>query len=273
MKLHFSKYAGCGNDFILFDNRNQTFPSENRALISRLCHRHKGIGADGVILLENSQKADFRMRIFNSDGGEAEMCGNGIRCLLMFIHELGGKGSSYKIETFHRILPISFNKGNIQVEMSDPTDVRWDLKMAIDNQNFLMHHLDTGVPHAITFVDDINSFDIQTIGPKVRFHPEFAPKGANFNIASVDEKGDVSVRTYERGVEMETQACGTGATASAIAAAKAFGLNSPVVVHTKSGEALEIGLEFNNGIPTNVTMTGPATFIFSGAMDIADEAD
>lgn len=152
--------------------------------------------------------------------------------------------------------------------MSDPTDIRWEVNLSVDDENYRMHYLDTGVPHAIHFVEDIQTVDLQTLGPKVRFHPQFAPKGANFNVASVDRTGEVWIRTYERGVEQETLACGTGATAAAISAAKNYGLKSPVRVHTKSLETLEIGFDFIGDRPTAVTMTGPAAFIYQGKVSL-----
>lgn len=234
--------------------------------VSVLCDRHQGIGADGVILLENSTAAHFRMRIFNADGSEAEMCGNGIRCLFKFIQELGFSDNSYLIQTMHSTLAVSHQGDRVNAAMPAPKDIRWDVKMNVENIPLSLHHIDTGVPHAVWLVPDHNAINLASLGPKVRFHPLFAPRGANFNVASVDSNGDVSIRTYERGVEQETQACGTGAVAAALAAAKTYGLKGPLKVCTKSGEVLDIGFEFEGGIPGKVTMTGPARFIFKGSI-------
>lgn len=260
----FSKYAGCGNDFILFDNRSLTFPADPHAIVDRLCHRQKGIGADGVILLENSQKAHFKMRIFNSDGSEAEMCGNGIRCLLKFIQDCGIQGNQFDIETMRKTLKVCFEMDDVAVEMGDPAEVRWEIPLS----PWMVHHLDTGVPHAVIFSDNMDSLNLNECGPKIRFHTMFAPRGANANFAQVDAKGVVYVRTYERGVEQETLACGTGATATALAAARIYGLKAPVKVKVRSGDILKIDFNLVGDNFTDVRLIGPVQYVFSGTIDL-----
>jgi diaminopimelate epimerase len=264
----FSKYSGCGNDFILIDNRKKSFPLENPFLIPNLCNRKMGIGADGIVLLENSSSADFRMRIFNSDGSEAEMCGNGVRCLGKFLKELGEKTNNFTIETMHRKHSLALlENGSVRVEMGDPSDIQWEIPLSIEGGFLIIDSLNTGVPHAICFMEDIEKVNLCFLGPQVRHHPYF-PRGTNFNIAEVDKNGEVWVRTFERGVEEETLACGTGATAAAIAASKKFGLLSPILVHTKSKEILEIQTTFHGYQPTKVFMTGAASFSYSGVFSI-----
>lgn len=263
--MDFSKYAGSGNDFILIDNRALPFPA-NPPLIARLCHRQLGIGADGVILLENSQKADFRMRIFNADGGEAEMCGNGIRCLMRFIRELGGIRPTYKIETMHSLVTIAEEGEGVCVQMPEPFDIQWD--MTLNNIPHRIQRLNTGVPHAVLFVDDLEAETWMALAPHIRRHPSLAPEGTNVNFASLDPSGSLRVRTYERGVEGETLACGTGATASALAAAKCCGLKSPIRVLPRSEEPLLISFTWEGETPTQVAMTGPAHFIFRGEISV-----
>lgn len=197
MVLSFSKYSGCGNDFILFDNRHLIFPTHQPSIFSKLCHRQNGIGADGVILLENSSKAHYKMRIFNPDDSEAEMCGNGIRCLLKFIQDCGIEGNQFTIETMNRIHSIKFESNDVSVEMGNPTEIRWDLSVG----PWIVHHINTGVPHAIVFLDDLNNLNLHEDGSRIRFHSLFTPQGANANFVQVDEKGIVHVRTYERGVK------------------------------------------------------------------------
>jgi diaminopimelate epimerase len=265
MTLCFSKYAGCGNDFILVDNRTLFFPTENRQIIRRLCERSFGVGADGLILIEQSTSADFKMRIFNCDGSEAEMCGNGIRCLFKFILELGYPSQAYTIEVMGKQLHLAPDQENVSVEMAQPSNMAWHIDLAVDGKILQVHHLDTGVPHAVYFLADIEKIDVNGIGAKIRYHPTFLPKGANANFAKCKTNGTLQVRTYERGVEHETLACGTGATATALAAAKIYGWESPIVVETRSGENLKIGFQFDNqGMPTQVTMSGPASFVFRG---------
>lgn len=262
--LAFRKYSGCGNDFILIDNRKGIFPVVPDYIV-HLCRRKHGIGADGVILLEHSGTADFKMRIFNADGTEAEMCGNGIRCLLKFIRDLGYTNSAYKIETMHgRHHQLQFNGEEVQVGMPIPTEIRWDIYLTVGQSTWKIHHLDTGVPHAVLFVENIDQIDLENLGPKIRHHPKFAPRGANVNFASRVDSTTLRLRTFERGVEAETQACGTGATATAIAAAHEFGMSGPIQLITRSGQTLVIHFKREEGSITDVVMSGPATFVFSG---------
>ena len=261
MSYSFSKYSGCGNDFVLFDNRALTLPI-NADRIKKLCHRQKSIGADGVILLENSQSAHFSMRIFNSDGSEAEMCGNGIRCLFKFIQECGVPGGQFDIETKSKIFKVGSAGQDVTVDMGSPAVIRW----SIPCPPWIVHHLDTGVPHAIIFSDSIQQLDLLQLGPAIRFHPLFAPRGANVNFAQVKESGLVSVRTYERGVEQETLACGTGAAATALAAARMYGIPSPIEVKVHSGDILKVEFKCVGDSFTDVSLIGPAQHIYSGTI-------
>jgi diaminopimelate epimerase len=272
MIIPFSKYSGSGNDFILIDNRKGVFPFHHKSLITNVCRRRTGIGADGIILLEETQNADFRFRIFNADGSEAEMCGNGIRCFLKFIVELGHPQKEYHIETMHGILPVDFIGDNISVGMGDPTHIQWDKKIRTHDKHWNMHMINTGVPHAVFFLDENEENNLEHIpvdkwGSEIRYHPFFQPHGTNVNFAHLDESGKVRVRTFERGVEGETLACGTGATACALAAAKKYKLVSPISVLPRSNEALEIAFSGEDNF-TNITMSGPATHIFNGFFSI-----
>lgn len=262
--MQFSKYTGSGNDFILIDNRKLFFDKDNHALISKLCHRQYGIGADGVILLENSDAADFKMCIFNCDGFEAEMCGNGIRCLFLFIQECGDCRSSFVIETKSGAISLNQEGAHIKASMQNPLDIRWSIDLSIDSASLKLHHLNTGVPHTVIFSDSIRESDLKELAPKIRHHPAFLPKGTNVNFATIKNKSKISVRTYERGVEAETLACGTGATAAAIAAAYVHGICLPISVETKSGEELKINCTINETAITDVTMAGSALFVYKG---------
>lgn len=263
MWYSFSKYSACGNDFILVDNRSLAFSIHDPAVISRLCHRQNGIGADGIILLENSQNAHYKMRIFNSDGSEAEMCGNGMRCLLKFIQECGIQGNHFTIETMLKILTASFENEGIAIEMGDPKEIRWSLPIF----SWEVHHLDTGVPHAVIFCSKIHDLSLIEHGSKIRFHSLFEPRGANVNFVEVHSEG-IYVRTYERGVERETLACGTGATAAALAAAKIYAIKPPIKVSVRSGESLLVDFKLEGDCFSNVRLIGPAQHIFRGELQI-----
>ncbi len=264
MLLSFFKYSGCGNDFILFDNRKLIFPSDCSRIITKLCHRQHGIGADGVILLEYSTHSAYKMRIFNSNGSEAEMCGNGIRCLFKFMQQCGIQGKQQTIETLSGVLSVESEGNDVAVEMGSPREIQWSLPLS----PWVVHHLNTGVPHAVIFSNDIENLSLAEWGPQIRFHKLFAPRGTNVNFAQIAGNGIIHLRTYERGVEQETLACGTGATATALAAAKIYGLQAPVSVKVRSGDILKIDFELHGDAFKNVRMIGPAHHVFSGTISV-----
>jgi diaminopimelate epimerase len=241
------------------------------ASIPQLCHRQHGIGADGLILVEESSQADFRMRIFNADGTEAEMCGNGVRCCVKFIQELGIVSQQYCIETMHRLLTAKPIGELVAVGMGDPVDMQWHIPINVGATTYIVHHMDTGVPHLILFDSETDKFPLGQLGGHFRYHEAFMPKGANFNVASITAQGEIINRTYERGVEAETLACGTGCTAVALAAHQVHGLPSPIKVHTRAGE-LSISFDIEKDHAINVTMTGPADKIFAGTVELQLEA-
>jgi diaminopimelate epimerase len=271
MKLLFSKYSGSGNDFILIDNRDLFFPSRNKQLIATLCQRRTGIGADGIILLENSTHADFKMRIFNADGGEAEMCGNGARCLARFIQQLGFAKNDYKIEAMKSVIHLQIENDRISVSMPQPENFKWFQRLTIGDLELTLHSLNTGVPHAVIFVDELENDQWMKMAPSIRSHSSFGSPGTNVNFASVFQEGHLNIRTYERGVEGETLACGTGAIASALTAERLFRWPSPIQVSPKSKETLNISFKFEEGIPTNVKLAGPALFIFEGRISLPNQ--
>lgn len=259
----FSKYQGCGNDFILIDNRSQPFFDPYPALITRLCHRHFGIGADGLILLETSAKADFGMRIFNSDGSEAEMCGNGIRCLKHFIETLGHQDLSCTISTSYKVFELNRRRDLVSVQMGPVTDVAWNLNLPVGDRFYIGHYLDTGVPHLVIFVEELEQVPLLDDGRALRYHSRFHPRGVNVNFVAFQD-GRWSYRTYERGVEGETLACGTGAMAAALAIQAIQGGKPPIGLKTRSGEMLEIAFD---GF-AHVEMGGPATLVYQGVIDL-----
>lgn len=267
MPIPFTKYSGCGNDFILIDNRVFCL-SLKKTVIQRLCHRQLGIGADGLIFLEKSNLPNtlYRMRIFNADGSEAEMCGNGLRCLAQYIRLKEAQTGPLFIETMYQRLEVSFTQNLVNATMPAPSAIT-QKKIFLDSQEITLHDLDTGVPHAVHFVDDLENEQLFKIAPLIRFHKEFGSQGTNVNFVKKQSDHSLSIRTYERGVEQETLACGTGATAAATVAAHAFGIKAPIAVHTKSGDILTIDFQIQDSHFTDLIMTGPAVKIFEGTID------
>jgi diaminopimelate epimerase len=267
--LPFSKYSGCGNDFIMIDDRALFFPVKEDALIQKMCHRQKGIGADGVILLQPSQAYDFKMRIFNSDGHEAEMCGNGLRCLAKYMMELEIPEKSYAIETMNQILNVAFIQEQVKTSMPAPTFLNKDFTLNIDRTDYECTYLDTGVPHLVIFVEDVEGVDVLGLGQKFRFHPFFAPRGVNVNFVEKTSENSLKIRTYERGVENETLACGTGCSAAAAVAVDKWKLGPKIYLKTHSSEILTIDLITNaQGEFTSADQTGPAVRIFQGRFEL-----
>lgn len=264
----FSKYSGCGNDFILFDNLAGHFPTQDSNLIRRLCHRKHGIGADGVILLERSSSADFGMRIFNSDGTEAEMCGNGLRCIMKFIESLGFDKQEFTIQTMHRKLRVKKHSDLVETYLGAPKDIRWNQRVNVEGKEFSLDSLDSGVPHVVLFVDNVESINVNRLGPLFRYHQAFAPRGTNVNFVQVVGPDRIRIRTYERGVEEETLACGTGAAAAAIAAAEKFQLPLPVKVTFESGDTIEVDYKGSGRMIEEVIQRGPARKLFHGVVTL-----
>ena len=265
MRCSFHKYAGCGNDFILFDNRQLNFPLSGE-VIRKLCDRRSGIGADGVLLREPSSRADAKMRIFNSDGSEAEMCGNGLRCFVKWLTIKCLDKPTCSIEVNHQILSASLGEEGVSIDMGSPVNLKWNIPFAYENQELTLHHVDTGVPHTLLFVQNIETIDVQGIGSYIRH--SWKPKGTNVTFAQQMGPQKFKVRTYERGVEGETPACGTGAAAAAVAAAHLFECASPIVIETFSKEKLTVAFLANEGRIGRVSLTGPAQPLFQGEIDL-----
>lgn len=270
MLLSFSKYTGLGNDFIFIDNRHKTL-TPNAELVKKLCHRTMGIGGDGTVFLEESQIADYRMRIFNADGSEAEMCGNALRSMCLFLEELGlEQKEGYYIQTFERTLFIKRVGDLVSCDMGEIKDIELNKHIQLANSPITGHFLNTGVPHFVIFSSDINKVDVEEVGKAISFHPAFMPKRTNVNFIDINSQGEVLIRTFERGVEAETFACGTGAAASAIVAHLVVGLASPVYVRTKLGEYLKFEFDSLKGQISNFKMIGPATHVFKGSLMLSE---
>jgi diaminopimelate epimerase len=259
---------GAGNDFILIDNRAGDIDL-NRSQIAHLCDRHRGIGADGVLLLENpSDHADFRMRYFNADGGEAEMCGNGARCFARFAQKMAGAQGKISFETPAGVISAELAGDLVTLRMTDPTDLRLNVSLSIGLQKRKVHFINSGVPHVVVPVQQIGDVDVPREGSAIRRHEAFSPKGANVNFIEKRGPEKIAIRTYERGVEDETLACGTGVVASALIFAATENVDGPIDVIARGGDELRVGFERTDKLFRNVTLTGPAEFVFEGTIEL-----
>jgi diaminopimelate epimerase len=266
--LRFAKMNGAGNDFILIDNRAGDIHLE-RSQIAHLCDRHRGIGADGILLLERAANhAHFRMRYFNADGGEAEMCGNGARCFARFANKVAGAQTRISFETPAGAISAELVGDLVTLQMTKPTDLRLDIELPVANENKTVHFINSGVPHVVIPIPRIDDVDVRRDGAAIRYHKMFSPRGANVNFIEKRGPKKVAVRTYERGVEDETLACGTGIVASALIFAATENTNGPITVIARGGDELQVGFEKIGNQFRDVTLTGPAEFVFEGSVEV-----
>lgn len=257
MPIPFWKMHGAGNDFILVDDRALAFPVQNAAFIARLCDRRRGAGSDGLLLIQPSSEADFRMRFFNPDGSEADMCGNGARCIARLAHEIGAAPADMRIETAAGMVRADMVANGVRLHLPPPKDWRFNLSLRVNAHNYSLHFVNTGVPHAICMVTDLNTVDVARLGGVIRHHPLFAPAGTNADFIQVTGPESLSIRTYERGVEAETLACGTGILAAALVGERLGLVRAPVKVKTAGGDLLVV-------TSSPPTLTGPAECVFQG---------
>ncbi len=269
MTLKFWKMNGAGNDFVMLDNRDLALQLSGQT-IAQLCDRHRGVGADGVLLVEPAANgADFKMRYYNADGGEAEMCGNGARCFARYVNRLHGDNlDSVKFETLAGLISAECIDGQVRINMSAPHSLKLNQQLQVAGETLTVHSINTGVPHAVVFADDLENTEVHKLGAGLRYHEAFAPKGTNANFVKLLGPGSISIRTYERGVEGETLACGTGMVACALIAHELHSFTSPVSVLVKGGDTLRVGFEKTGGAYRNVTLHGPADFVFEGAVTV-----
>jgi diaminopimelate epimerase len=266
--LRFTKMNGAGNDFVMIDNRDGNVHLSPEQIM-RICDRHRGVGADGILLLENAANgADFRMRYYNRDGGEAEMCGNGARCFTRFAHKVADAPHKISFQT-----PAGLIRGELQgelvtLQMSEPTDLRLNVRIEVDGEETRVHYINSGVPHVVVPVARVDVVHVRGRGSAIRYHEMFSPAGANVNFIEKRAPRKICIRTYERGVEDETLACGTGVVASALVFAATEKVEGPISVVVRSGSELSVGFKRAGERFTNVTLTGPAEFAFEGAIDI-----
>ena len=260
MNIPFWKMHGAGNDFILVDDRSLTFPVEDPARIRRLCDRRRGIGAEGLLLIQPSVRADFRMLFFNPDGTEADLCGNGARCIARLAHEIGAAPTPMRIETGAGILQAEILPPLVRLSLAPPKDWRLNLAVEWNGKPLTVHHVNSGVPHAVCLVPDLDAVDVPALGAFLRRHPLFAPAGTNADFVQITGPASLRIRTYERGVEAETLACGTGIVAAALVAEKMGRVHSPVQVLAAGGDTLEVAT-------APLVLSGPAEHVFRGEID------
>lgn len=260
---------GAGNDFILADNRAGNIRLTTEQIV-RLCHRQRGIGADGIMLLIPcaSGKADWSWEFYNSDGSVADMCGNGARCFARYVQQLTNAPGDISFETGAGIITASFQGERVTVNLTRPKDLRLEQSVAAKDGALAVHSLNTGVPHAVVYVPDADKAMVQQLGAELRYHQHFAPKGTNVNFVQLLGPNFIRVRTYERGVEGETLACGTGVSAAAMVSSRVHGLKSPVQVQVQGGDLLEVSFREENGEFADVRLSGPADFVFAGKLKL-----
>lgn len=264
--IPFYKMVASGNDFVVVDNRRNLI-REPRKFAAEVCVPRTGIGADGILLLENSRKADFKMRIINSDGSEAEACGNGFRCIALFAKKILNYPNQFEFESLSGIIQASIRpNGRVRARLVNPKDYRANGDIEVLKHRLHYAFINTGVPHVVIFVQGLPKIDVDNIGRAIRQHAVFRPKGTNVNFVEVKSRSEIHVRTYERGVEAETQACGTGSTASAIVSALAGYVKPPVQVVTKSGECLGVDFKREKGRVTDVFLEGTVALVYEGKL-------
>jgi diaminopimelate epimerase len=278
-KISFFKMTGAGNDFIILDlDKNIPFVLSDK-IIARLCSRRNGIGADGVVTLKNSDKYSFEMEYYNSDGTTGTLCGNGARCAIRYAEMTGrlnqkGRFTSGGIEYSGEII----NDRNIRFNLNPPGKIKYNFMVKAGSQMIKAHFVDTGSPHVVINIaemlrnpadpasgyDEMNDIPVIETGKEIRYLPEFAPGGVNVNFIKITDN-KLYIRTYERGVENETLACGTGSAAAAIVAYYRYKMKKPVILHTRGGEELKVDFDEAEGAINNLSLTGPAKVTFSGS--------
>lgn len=292
--ISFAKLSGAGNDFVIIDNRQNVIPENATDFVRKVCARRVSVGADGLLLVENSDVADFKMRYFNSDGGEVETCGNGARCIARFAYmEKIVPSSKMRFETRAGIYGAQVMEDSVKLRVGDATGIRLNFPLTLSNGTHTVSFVNTGVPHVVYFVDDLGKVDVVKAGRETRYHKYFQPEGTNANFVKMRERepqkhggteedtegkkqsnpsvspclrgfSELDIRTYERGVEDETLACGTGCIAAAITAAAMGEAVSPIVAHTRGGYPLKIYFTLEPQGAREVFLEGDARILCRG---------
>lgn len=267
MRIPFWKMHGAANDFILVDDRALTFPASDNKWISAICARRTGIGAEGLILIQPSNKAHFRMRFFNPDGSEVEMCGNGARCVARLAFDLGVAPAQMRFDTIAGLVGASVRGDQVTLNMPEPKDWRMNLTLQLEGCSLSYHFVNSGVPHVVVSVQNLDQTPVESWGRAIRYHKDFAPAGTNANFVAPAGPNMLRIRTYERGVEAETLACGTGIVAAGLVAARLGWACFPVKLRAASGDILEVNGRIAGETVTDVTLTGPAVHVFHGEVE------
>ncbi len=268
-KIPFTKLSGCHNDFVLLDNRDGRIPGDPTQWARTLCRRRYSIGADGLLVIESDSQVQFSMCYYNADGSMADLCGNGARCAALYAYRKGIVPQEMKFRSSAGMHWAHVKTDTVQVSMPEPRDIRRDLHLSIDGQDLTGTFVHSGVPHFVSFVQNIADAAVVELGHKIRHHPQFSPEGTNADFARIQSPNRLALRTYERGVEDETLACGTGATAAAIAAHLGHGLTPPVIVDTQGNCILVVDFNFSSGTITNVSLEGEARIVFEGTFELS----
>lgn len=269
IRIEFTKMVATGNDFVVVDNRGKKVERKVRSLskfAKFVCERKRSVGADGLLLIENSRNADIKMRIFNPDSSEVSMCGNGSRCAAYYAANNGITKGRLSIETKAGILKARVSKNSAKIQMMPPKEFKSRFSIDVYDETFEVDFVNTGVPHVVYFVEDIENFDVKRFGKEIRYHKEFAGEGTNVNFVKVLDRHDIAMRTYERGVEDETFACGTGAVASAIVANELHSVEAPVRVVTSGGE-LTVHFKKVNDKYEDLFLEGEVKSVYRGRVD------
>jgi len=262
--IKFTKMVASGNDFVVIDNLREII--KNRAAFAKAaCDRKFGVGADGLLLLEKSRAADVKMRIFNADGSEAEMCGNGARCFAFWLVDGRRiKTHNFNIKTKAGIIKAQVGAESVRINLTNPKNIKLGITIKINNRNISINFIDTGVPHSIIFVEGLGGVNVHEIGNSIRYHDKFSPRGTNVDFVEVLKDDTIAVRTYERGVEGETLACGTGSVASALIFALKTESDKIIKVHTKSKEVLKVFFKKSGNNFHDVWLEGKARIAHKG---------
>lgn len=265
--IPFFKMSGSGNDFIIIDNRDAVVPEDRlNQLVVGACRRKMSVGADGLMLIEASQQVDFKWRFFNADGSLPDMCGNGARCAARFAFLHGIAGRRMAFETLAGVIQAEVGDDGVKIRMTDPRDLKTDYPLDLAGTVVTVSSINTGVPHVVAMVNDIEAVDVVPVGRQIRQHPDFSPDGTNANFVALTGEGEIFIRTYERGVEDETLACGTGNVAAALILAHQKGLASPVTLSTRSGSRLTVHFQRRDDRFDNVFLEGDARVIYRGEL-------
>jgi len=265
--ISFWKMSGSGNDFIIIDNRDLSLDvGDLPAFVRRLCERKISVGADGLFLIEPSKVADFKWQFFNSDGSMAEMCGNGSRCVARWAYQTGVTAAKLSIETLAGVIDAEVRDDTVKVRLTEPSPLKQNIPVFLEGGECGLDCIDTGVPHAVCFVASVEACDVAGTGRQIRRHEVFRPKGTNANFALVVDRHKIRVRTYERGVEDETLACGTGVVASVLAAAGRNFVDSPVDVTVQSGEILRVYFSRAGDVFREIYLEGKVKMVYQGML-------